>query len=137
MADMATQVLVIDDEPDIRELLHVALSDEGYDVVVAANGAAALRALERARPDLILLDMRMPVMDGWEFAKRYRAHPDPHAPIVVMTAAYDAMLRCLEIDGDGCLAKPFGLDEMLAVVERYRRPEDDEERPQPPAACAP
>ncbi len=116
------QVLVIDDDEGIREMLEMALSDEGYLVESAPHGAAGLEVLNRWRPDIILLDMRMPIMDGWEFARLYRDQPGPHAPIVVVTAARDAGNRAEQIQADGYLAKPFSLDELLDVVERFVPP---------------
>ncbi len=73
-------------------------------------------------PDLVLLDMRMPIMDGWEFARRYRRGPEPHAPIVVLTAARDAAERAAEIDANGYLGKPFGVEELLTLVGHHASP---------------
>jgi CheY-like chemotaxis protein len=70
-------------------------------------------------PDVILLDMKMPVMDGWELARVYRQSPGRHAPIVVMTAARDAAQRAAEVAADGHLAKPFDLDDLFRVVDQY------------------
>ncbi|MCC6557325.1 MAG: response regulator [Polyangiaceae bacterium] len=110
------QILIVDDEPEIREMLEITLADEGYDVMSAANGAAALALLECHRPDLILLDMRMPVMDGWGFAREYAARPGPHAPIVVMTAAVDASRWAREAGARAALAKPFDLNRLLDQI---------------------
>lgn len=115
------QILVVDDDPSIREFLELALVDEGYRVSCAANGEVALDLARQTPPDLILLDMRMPVMDGWEFARRYRESPPPWAPILVITAAVDAARRAAEIDADGYLAKPFDLAELLRTVDRLAR----------------
>ena len=109
------RVLVIDDDPSIRQVVGYVLSDEGYDVVEAADGQAALAAIERRHPDVILLDMKMPGMDGWAFVRRYRERYGHRSPIVVLTAAQDAARRGAEVDADGYLAKPFDLD---ALVER-------------------
>ncbi|MGZ8512376.1 MAG: response regulator transcription factor, partial [Candidatus Limnocylindria bacterium] len=80
------RVLVVDDEPQIRATVAEMLEIEGYSVEEAANGADALRAIERQAPDLILLDMRMPVLDGWAFAAELNRR-QVEIPIVVMTAA--------------------------------------------------
>ena len=117
----ATRILVVEDDESIRELIDLVLSSAGYEVVTAENGAFALQVIDGARPDLILLDMRMTVMDGWEFARRYRASPEPHAPIVVVTAARDAAERAAEIHANGFLGKPFGVDELLALVGNHTR----------------
>jgi DNA-binding response OmpR family regulator len=117
----ARPVLVVDDDESIREFVSVALSDEGYDVVTAADGAAAMDTIGRVVPSVILLDMRMPIMDGWEFSRAYRATAMPHAPIIVVTAARDAAERAAQIDADDYLAKPFDLEVLLAMVGRYVR----------------
>ena len=89
---------------------------EGYAVVTAADGWQALARIEESTPDLILLDMNMPVMDGWEFAREYRDEPDPHAPIIVMTA-HDAATRAKEVGGASVLTKPFELDEIISLIQ--------------------
>lgn len=112
-------VLVVDDEPAIREAVAELLEIEGYLVAEAANGADALAAIERRHPDLILLDMRMPVLDGWGFAEELRRRR-LDIPIVVMTAARDASRWADEIAATAALAKPFGLDDLLETVRRAR-----------------
>lgn len=118
----APRVLVVEDDDGIRDLVDIVLSSAGYEVLTASDGAAALQVVSEIHPDLILLDMRMPVMDGWELARRYRAGPAPHAPIVVLTAARDAAARAAEIDADGYLGKPFDVRELLSTVSAYARP---------------
>src|SRR5918911_4570585 len=105
----SVRILVIDDDESIRDFVHTALADAGYDVLEAADGAAALDLIGTSQPDVILLDMLMPLMDGWEFARLYHETPGPHAPIVVVTAARDAAARSNQINAAGCLAKPFRL----------------------------
>ena len=113
------RILVVEDDESIRELVDVILSGAGYEVVTATDGAAALQVVGTTRPDLVLLDMRMPIMDGWEFARQYRARPEPHAPIVVLTAARDAAQRAAEIHADGFLGKPFDMESLLALVSHH------------------
>ena len=115
------RVLVVDDEPDIRATVSAMLEIEGYDVVEAANGADALHVLEDGTPDVILLDMRMPVLDGWGFAAelRRRGHG---IPIVVMTAARDAAHWAAEIAAEGYVSKPFGFDDLITAVEEVASP---------------
>jgi CheY-like chemotaxis protein len=115
----ARRVLVVDDDESIRDLVAMALSSEGHHVMTAPHGAAALEAIAASPPDVILLDMKMPVMDGWELARRYREMPGPHAPIVVVTAAADAAGRAAEVAADGHLPKPFDLEDLFRVVDRY------------------
>ena len=95
------------------------LSDSGYAVLSAGNGAEALDVISSTLPRLILLDMRMPIMDGWEFARAYRSQPGPHAPIVVVTAAADARERANQINANGFLAKPFDVEDLIRVVQRH------------------
>jgi DNA-binding response OmpR family regulator len=117
------RALVVDDDNDIGEMVRLALLDEGYEVVLAANGSEALDISRRDPFDVILLDMRMPIMDGWSFAQRYRAQPGPRVPVIVVTAARDAEKRATEIDADGYLAKPFSLEELFTIIELHvRRP---------------
>jgi CheY-like chemotaxis protein len=113
--------LVVEDEPEIRDFVSMVLDSQGYRVSTAANGALALEEVDREPVDLILLDMRMPVMDGWRFARAYRAASGPHAPIVVLTAAQDAAARAAQINAEGYLGKPFDLDDLLRVVDEYTR----------------
>jgi DNA-binding response OmpR family regulator len=112
-------VLVVEDDPDLVALLEVVLQDAGYRVSTAADGFEALRRVEAEMPSLILLDMRMPRMNGWEFAEEFRARWDRSCPIVVVTAAENARLRAEEIGADGWLEKPFELEDVLRAVERY------------------
>lgn len=111
-----TRVLVIDDDPSIRQVVGYALSDEGYQVAMVSDGLAALEAVGRQQPDVILLDMKMAGMDGWEFVKLYRARYDHTAPIIVLTAAQDAAQRAADVGADGYLSKPFELDALVEYV---------------------
>jgi CheY-like chemotaxis protein len=114
-------VLLVEDDPDLRAFVAEVLTEAGYRVLAAADGLAALEQAAAQRPDLVLLDMRMPCMDGWEFARRFRTQHVGHVPIIVFTAATDATQRAGEIQADGYLAKPFELAELLAIVEHYLR----------------
>lgn len=113
---------MVEDEPEIRDFVAMVLDSEGYTVTTAPNGAVALDEISREPFDLILLDMRMPVMDGWTFARAYRAAMGPHAPIVVLTAARDAAERAQQIKADGYLGKPFDLEDLLDLVARHTQP---------------
>jgi CheY-like chemotaxis protein len=113
------RILVVDDDESIRQFIEMALADRGYEIVTAEHGRAALERINAARPDLILLDMRMPVMDGWAFAQAYAKTPEPHAPVVVLTAARDAEQYALQIVADAFLPKPFDLRSLHAIVAGF------------------
>lgn len=117
-ASARATILVVDDDDAIRTLVSELLADEGYEVLGAPDGKQALEILDRRSPDLILLDMRMPVMDGWAFSAAYRERTALRAPIIVITAATDARRTAREVEAAGYLGKPFDLDDLLAVVER-------------------
>jgi CheY-like chemotaxis protein len=110
-------ILVVDDDLGIRSALAAFLEDVGYLVGEAANGQEALAWLERQRPTLVLLDMRMPVMDGWELAQALRAR-QIEVPLVVMTAARDARAWAEEIAAAAYVSKPFDYDALLATLEQ-------------------
>ncbi len=115
----AKTVLVVEDELDLRQLVAMILGDAGYQVRSAGNGREALAEVQREVPALILLDMKMPVMNGWEFVEAFRGSFDRRVPIVVVTAAQDAKQRATEVGADGYLSKPFELEALLDTVERY------------------
>jgi CheY-like chemotaxis protein len=110
------RVLVVDDDASIRELLSSAFEDDGYEVMPAMNGQDALSVCERWRPDVIVLDLMMPVMDGWTFAKRLRERDE--IPIVVLSAANDVMRHAKTIGAADVVGKPFDLDQLLPKVAR-------------------
>jgi len=118
------RLLVVDDDLAIREMLDLVLTSEGYEVLTAPHGAEALRLLSQARPSVILLDMKMPVMDGWQFLERYRRLPDPKVPIVVLTAAQDDKNRAADIGADAYIAKPFAIDDLIRVLDQCIRSHD-------------
>ncbi len=111
-------VLVVDDEQEILDVAALVLEDEGYAVKTASNGQKALGVIAEQVPDLILLDMRMPVLDGWGFVREYRSRYDHSVPIVVITAAASAAKRAEEIGAVGYLEKPFDIDALVGVVRR-------------------
>jgi two-component system, chemotaxis family, chemotaxis protein CheY len=112
-------ILVVDDDPSILEAVADLLRLEGYEVSTAADGAEALEAVEQEPPSLVLLDMRMPVLDGWGFAKALRDR-GIRLPILVMTAARDAAGWAREIGAQGYVAKPFDIGELLDAVSEHR-----------------
>ena len=112
------RVLVVDDDASILDTVTAILSAEGYQVVAANSGEEAMTLLRSWHPTLVLLDMRMPIMDGWAVARAMR-EGGSKVPIVVMTAAENARRWADEIGAAGHLAKPFGLDELLRCVEEH------------------
>ncbi|HEU4616669.1 MAG TPA: response regulator [Gammaproteobacteria bacterium] len=114
-----TDVLVVEDDLDMQEVMLRLLRLAGYAARGAPNGLEALKAVAERRPALVLLDMLMPVMDGWQCARELRARYGPSLPIVVVSAAEHAHARGLEIGADEVLAKPFELKELLRVVSLY------------------
>ena len=112
------RVLVVDDEQPLRDLMRMVLEGEGYEVETATNGAEALATAATFAPQVILLDMSMPVMDGRAFAEAYRRRgpPPPLAPIVVVTAAGDARARAEQLRAAGFIAKPFDIDQLAQRV---------------------
>ncbi len=115
------RVLIVDDDATIRQMVAMVLDDEGYAVDQASDGEHALEVIEDESPDVILLDMKMPGMDGWEFSRRYRERYDDRAPIIVFTAARDAAKRGADIGAETVLSKPFDLDELVQTVETVLR----------------
>ena len=122
MAQTPTTVLVVDDDRDLRDAVSLVLRMLGYAVEGAANGAEALDTLGRHLPGVILLDMKMPVMDGWEFARQARSRFGPALPpIVVLTAAANHAARAAEIGAAGWLGKPFELDDLQDELARIMK----------------
>jgi DNA-binding response OmpR family regulator len=113
------RILVVEDDQAIREILRIALTDECYDVMVAPNGNEALELLQGWTPQLIILDMMMPLMDGVTFRRRQRElNLAPEARLIVLSASRTAIPQSLELGADLSVAKPFELDDLLDVVSR-------------------
>lgn len=116
-----SRILVVDDEAPLVKLLRSCLRTEGYDVIAALNGADALDMMEREVPDLIILDLMMPVMDGVEFLRRMREWSQ--TPVLVLSGRQNQQnkVECLDMGADDYLAKPFGVDELLARIRAILR----------------
>ncbi|HEY2747683.1 MAG TPA: response regulator [Polyangia bacterium] len=133
MADsVTTTLLVVDDEPEINRLVARIFEKRGYRVITAADGAEALASVERDRPDLIMLDLNLPKIDGWEVCRKLKGDPSTRAiPIIMLTAAHanvdDAEIG-LGLGADEYVAKPFVRAVLLHNVERLlgREPSPDE-----------
>ena len=116
-------VLVVDDDPAIRGLVGDALRSEGYAVDLAAHGREALDAMRARRPATIVLDLMMPVMDGFSFMEACHLEQlCDGVPIVVITAVQEALQRINEVPVHACIAKPFDLDELVRTVGQFTRP---------------
>jgi two-component system, chemotaxis family, chemotaxis protein CheY len=116
-------VLVVDDDPAIRGLVAEALRGEGYTVDVAAHGREGLDAIRANRPETVILDLMMPIMDGFSFLEAcQRENLCENVPIVVISAVHDAMRRIVELPVRACVAKPFDLDDLIRTVGRFARP---------------
>lgn len=112
------RVLVIEDDESVRLVITSALRDEGYLVDEASEGEAGLALADQRRPDIILLDLKMPGMDGWEFIRQYRARCELGAPILMLTAATNGEARGFDAGADDVLVKPFDLDELDTHIHR-------------------
>ena len=121
-SDRVPQVLVVDDEPNIRELVQVALKFHGCSVTTAASGRDALRQAEAARPDLIVLDVMLPDMDGFEVCRRLRAAGN-EVPVIFLTARDTSSdtVTGLAIGGDDYVTKPFSVEALVARVRAVLR----------------
>jgi CheY-like chemotaxis protein len=111
-------VLVVDDDPDILQTLALCLSTEGYGVLMASNGQEALDLLRREKPSVILLDLMMPVMDGWQFVNEIDQRGWRNAPILILSADRAVQGHAHRLRADAFLAKPFDLDELLGKVSQ-------------------
>jgi CheY-like chemotaxis protein len=115
---MSRHILVVDDDAEIRDVVQMILSAEGYDVTTAANGREALRAVAASRPAVMLLDLIMPVMDGRETLAQLRAQGIA-VPVVIITAAYRAQTEAQALSTAGYLAKPFDVAALLRAVSPF------------------
>jgi len=128
-----TKVLVVDDDPALLSLIDYTFDREGYEVITASDGKEALRQFFARRPNLVILDVMMPRMDGWETCRRIREVSD--IPIVMLTARGqdEDIVRGLEYGADDYLTKPFSIMVLLAharaVLRRAALPPVDEEEP--------
>ena len=121
MAD-TRMVLLVDDEPDVVLVIRGRLTTWGYQVATAANGQEALEAVSRRVPDLILIDLKMPVLDGKETCHRLRADPCfSKIPIILITSSSQkaASEELAELQTDDCLIKPFDPKELLAKIKKW------------------
>ncbi|WP_129338663.1 response regulator transcription factor [Cellulomonas endophytica] len=129
-AQAEARLLVVDDEPNIRELLATSLRFAGFEVHAAADGGAALRLARDTQPDLVVLDVMLPDMDGFTVTRRMR-EKGQHIPVLFLTARDDTAdkVQGLTVGGDDYVTKPFSLEEVVARIRailRRTRPGEDE-----------
>ncbi|HIU43254.1 MAG TPA: response regulator transcription factor [Candidatus Ventrousia excrementavium] len=126
---MPKTILVIEDDSNIRELLRLYLEQEGYAVETAQDGMEGLRAFKRIHPDLVLLDLMMPVMDGTQVIKEIRAQSK--TPVIMLTAKGETFDKVagLELGADDYVTKPFEMRELIARVRAVLRRYDKDDTP--------
>ncbi|HJX69793.1 MAG TPA: response regulator transcription factor [Dehalococcoidia bacterium] len=127
-----TRILVVDDEVSIIKFLRANLEARGYQVLTAMDGAEAIKTFEMELPDLVILDIRMPKMDGFEVCRWIREWSQ--TPIIMLTAvgAEEDRVKCFDIGADDYISKPFGKDELTARIRAVlRRTTAWDERPEP------
>jgi len=138
MATTKPLILIIDDDPGLVKLVRRDLEIEGYRTITASDGAAGIDMIQYRSPDLVLLDITMPGMDGFEVCRRVREFSA--VPIVMLTARdeLEHVVRGLKLGADDYVTKPFNVDELLARVKSVlRRAKFSEEMPQPPFEAGP
>jgi two-component system response regulator VicR len=117
-----TKIMVVDDEPDLVEVVKLILESDGYEVVTASSGQEALDKIEKEMPDLVLLDIIMPRMDGWEVFSRIKSNPKTHGiPVIMLTAKdqrIDKLIGLHVVRVDDYITKPFGRAELLERIKR-------------------
>jgi two-component system KDP operon response regulator KdpE len=115
------KILIVDDEPGLRDLVRINLEHEGFEVVQAENGIQGLAAVREEHPDLVIMDVMMPEMDGWEACKRLREFSQ--VPVLMLTARVQSqdIVTGLNSGADDYLLKPFNMDELMARVRALLR----------------
>lgn len=132
---MPSRILIVDDEPAVADLIEAILSGEGYTVAIAHDGAQAIMLTRDWRPDLILMDVMLPGVDGGTVTRRLKSDPATrHIPIVAMSAGRTIRNHSAELDvADGALAKPFDIEALLAQVVFHLTRRQGQGKPTPPA----
>ena len=126
---MGRNILVVEDDKNISDLIHMYLVKEGFDVRIAGDGGKALEEFQKKEPDLILLDIMLPVMDGWAVCAKIRE--TSKVPIIMLTAKSEVFDRIqgLEMGADDYIVKPFEVKELLARVHAVLRRTGDDGKP--------
>ena len=119
---MGKKILVVDDEADILKVVSFRLAKKGYEVLEATDGPEALDVIRNKKPDLVLLDLALPTMSGYEVCKKVKEDEKlKHIPILFLTASHvdDIQKKMKGYKADGCLVKPFEPEDMLKKVEKF------------------
>lgn len=115
-------ILVIDDDQAMRNMLETVLLDEGYSVILARNGKEGLEMVDRQRPALVLLDLMMPVMDGWQFLEAIKARPEySDLPILLLSASRQIASTARDNPVKAYIPKPFELARLLSCIDQYKQ----------------
>ncbi len=127
---MAKKVLIVEDDSNIAELLHLYLEKEGFETCVAKDGGKGIEQFRQFQPDLVLLDIMLPVMDGWSVLKKIRE--EAKTPVIMLTAKGEITDRVsgLEMGADDYIVKPFEMKEVLARIHAVLRRTSPEEEPE-------
>jgi DNA-binding response OmpR family regulator len=122
-SSMQKTIIVVDDDPAILDLVEMVLDEEGYEVKTATNGREALDLLAAQQPTMVLLDLMMPVMDGWSFCRLVKGNAaTKNLPIIIMSADRHLGQKADDVSADDFLVKPFDIDMLLDTVAKYSRP---------------
>jgi len=112
------RVLVVEDEPDLRDIARIVLEEDGFEVATASDGRLGLERVLTWKPDVLLLDMGLPIMSGEELVAAMRAEMVDPPVVIVMSAAGTIVERAARLGAMACVAKPFDLDELSAAVRK-------------------
>ena len=115
------RILVVEDDPDLRRILKLQLTSKGYEVTEAENGAEGFRSIQESIPDCVILDLMMPVMDGFGFLKRTRSLMNSKdVPVLILTASEDERnkVRGFQYQADAYMSKPYDLEKLTTKVEK-------------------
>jgi CheY-like chemotaxis protein len=114
------KVLVVDDDRDLADVCSLVLATEGYETDIAFNGLEAIKAVKSDGPDVMLLDVTMPVLDGLSVCKIVKQDPETvEVPVIIMSASETLLRRALDVHADAVIAKPFDIDMLLETVGRF------------------
>ena len=119
MTNTSTSILVVDDEPQVVWMLQFSLEAEGYQTLSARDGRTALDEVREHHPRVVLLDIMMPVMDGWAFLEELQQIPEDERPRVIVVSARSSLrdrAKAAELGADAFVAKPFNVDDLLVVL---------------------